>query len=72
MQILHILTLNYMTLTLIQGHMILTIYCPLPCPVILKKNELNIYMYTWAVGGNSKSHIFMTLTLKMYPLTQNQ
>ena len=69
MQILHILTLNYMTLTLTQGHMVLTIYCAHPCSVILKKNQLNIYSYTGAVVGNDKSYIIMTLTLKMYLLT---
>ena len=68
MQILNILTLNNMTLTLTQGHMVLTKYCPHPCSVILKKNELNIYPYTRAVVRNDKSYIFMTLTFKMYPL----
>ena len=34
-----------------------------------KQNKLDISLYTRAVGGNVKSNIFMTLTLKMYPLT---
>ena len=50
MQIWHIWTLIYMTLT--QGHMISTIYCPLLLPVILKKNKLHIYPYTWAIVKN--------------------
>ena len=40
------LTLNYMTSTIAKDHMVLTVYCPDLCPVILKKNELNIHLYT--------------------------
>ena len=68
MQILHILTLNYMTLTLTQGHMISAMYCLLPWPVILKKNQLDIYSYTSAVGGNVKTYILMTFDLENAPI----
>ena len=68
MQILHTLTLNYMTLTLTQGHVISIIYCPLPWPIILKKNKLDIYPYTTAVGGNVKTYIFMTFDLENVPI----
>ena len=68
MQILHILTLNCLTLTLTQGHMISTIYCPFLWSVILKKNKLNICSYTWAVGGNVKTYILMTFDLENVPI----
>ena len=68
MLILHNLTLNYMTLTLTQGHMISAIYCPLLWPVILKKNKLDIYPYTIAVGGNVKTYISMTFDLENVPI----
>ena len=68
MQILHTLTLNYMTLTLTQGHMISTMYCPLPWPVILKKNKVDIYPYTWTMGRNVKTNILMTFDLENAPI----
>ena len=69
MQKLHVLMLNYMTLTLTKGHMISAIYCPLLWPVISQMNELAIYPYTIAVGDNVKTYIFMTFDLERYPLT---
>ena len=70
MQIWHFLALNFLTLTLNQGHVISTIYCPLPWTTISKKNKLHISPDTWVMVGNVKRYMFWwPLTLKMYPMT---
>ena len=65
-EILHILTMTYVTLVKIKGHMTFTLSSPLDASVILWNNPPDIDSYRLSMGANAKYRFSSPETLKMY------